>query len=174
MSGIRSWAAILFLVRSFKAVSGFRSWLLWKSVLEPQDVACGLPLVGARIMDADAVVVGSGAGGGIAAAALADVGRSVIVLEAGPFADERTMPMNELDAFDRHYLNHGLLATWDGSITMLSGSGVGGGTLVFSLVVALAAAAFGWARRRELGVVLLVGFGPAAVVLVGELARQAA
>ena len=51
---------------------------------------------------------------------------------------------------------------------------VGGGTLVFSLVVALAAAAFGWARRRELGVVLLVGFGPAAVVLVGELARQAA
>lgn len=82
------------------------------------------------VMDADAVVVGSGAGGGIAAAALAEAGRSVIVLEAGPFADERTMPMNELDAFDRHYLNHGLLATWDGAITMLSGSGVGGGTLV--------------------------------------------
>ncbi len=73
------------------------------------------------VMDADAVVVGSGAGGGIAAAALAEAGRSVIVLEAGPFADERTMPTNELDAFDRHYLNHGLLATWDGAITMLSG-----------------------------------------------------
>ena len=55
MSGIRSWVAVLFLVRSFKAVSGFRSWLLWKSILEPQDVACGLPLVGAGIMDADAV-----------------------------------------------------------------------------------------------------------------------
>ena len=55
MSGIRSWVAVLFIVRSAKAVSGFRSWLLWKSVLEPQDVAGGLTLVGARIMDADAV-----------------------------------------------------------------------------------------------------------------------
>ena len=55
MSGFRSWVAILFLVRSVKAVSGFRSWLLWKSILESQDVACGLPLVGAWIMDADPV-----------------------------------------------------------------------------------------------------------------------
>lgn len=46
---------------------------------------------------------------------------------------------------------------------------VGGGTEWFSLVVALAAAAWGLARRRELGVVLLVGFVPAAVVLVVEL-----
>ena len=55
MSGIRSWVVALFLVRSFKPVSGFRSWLLWESVLERQDVACSLALVGARIMDADAV-----------------------------------------------------------------------------------------------------------------------
>ncbi len=82
------------------------------------------------VLEADAVVVGSGAGGGVAAAGLAAAGRSVIVLEAGPFVDERTMPTNELDAFSDLYLNHGLLATWDGAITMLSGSGVGGGTLV--------------------------------------------
>lgn len=82
------------------------------------------------VLEADAVVVGSGAGGGVVAAALAASGKSVIVLEAGPFVDERTMPTNELDAFDRLYLDHGLLATWDGAITMLSGSGVGGGTLV--------------------------------------------
>ncbi|MBZ5737130.1 hypothetical protein [Nocardioides mangrovi] len=43
---------------------------------------------------------------------------------------------------------------------------VGGGTEVLSLLVALAAAAWGWRHRRELGVVLLVGFAPAAVVLV--------
>jgi hypothetical protein len=55
MSGIRSWVVVLFLVRSFKPVSGFRSWPLWKSILEPQDVACGLALVGAGIMDTDAV-----------------------------------------------------------------------------------------------------------------------
>jgi len=40
------------------------------------------------------------------------------------------MPTNELDRFSRLYLEHGLLATWDGSVTMLAGSAVGGGTLV--------------------------------------------
>ncbi len=40
------------------------------------------------------------------------------------------MPTNELDAFVQLYLERGLLATWDGAITLLAGSGVGGGTLV--------------------------------------------
>jgi choline dehydrogenase-like flavoprotein len=79
---------------------------------------------------ADAVIVGSGAGGGVMAAELARAGRSVVVLEAGPFVDEASMPTNELDAFGRLYLNHGLLSTWDGSVTMLAGTAVGGGTLV--------------------------------------------
>jgi len=46
---------------------------------------------------------------------------------------------------------------------------VGGGTVVFSLAIALAAAAYGWIQRRELGVVLLVGYLPAAVFLGVEL-----
>ena len=81
-------------------------------------------------LDADVIVVGSGAGAGVVAAELAKAGRSVLVLEAGPFVDESTMPHDELDAYGRLYLNYGLLTTWDGSITMLAGSGVGGGTLV--------------------------------------------
>jgi choline dehydrogenase-like flavoprotein len=81
-------------------------------------------------LEADVVVVGSGAGGGVVAAELTKAGRSVVVVEAGPFVDEATMPGDELDAFRRLYLNHGLLTTWDGSITMLSGSAVGGGTVV--------------------------------------------
>jgi choline dehydrogenase-like flavoprotein len=81
-------------------------------------------------LEADVVVVGSGAGGGVVAAAAAEAGRSVVVLEMGPFVDEGSMPRNELDAYDRLYLNHGLVTTWDGAITMLAGSGVGGGTLV--------------------------------------------
>ncbi|HEY7702481.1 MAG TPA: GMC family oxidoreductase N-terminal domain-containing protein [Candidatus Limnocylindrales bacterium] len=81
-------------------------------------------------LEADVVVVGSGAGGGVVAATLAEAGRSVVILDAGPFVDEATMPRNELDAFRQLYLNHGLLSTWDGSITMLAGSAVGGGTLI--------------------------------------------
>jgi len=82
------------------------------------------------VLEADAVIVGSGAGGGVVAAELGRAGRSVVVLEAGPFVDEASMPTNELDAFGRLYLNNGLLSTWDGSVTMLGGSAVGGGTLV--------------------------------------------
>lgn len=57
-------------------------------------------------------------------------------------------------------------------ITWVSNA-VGGGTVVFSLAVAVAAAVFGWARRRELGLVMLVGFLPAAVILLGELGLRA-
>ena len=81
-------------------------------------------------LEADVVVVGSGAGGGVVAAAAAEAGRSVVVLEMGAFVDETSMPGNEMDAYDRLYLNHGLVSTWDGSITMLAGSAVGGGTLI--------------------------------------------
>ncbi len=82
------------------------------------------------VLEADVIVVGSGAGGGVVAAELAAAGRSVLVLEAGPAVDESTMPRTELDAFSRLYLNHGLLATWDGSISMLAGSSVGGATTI--------------------------------------------
>jgi choline dehydrogenase-like flavoprotein len=54
----------------------------------------------------------------------------VVVLEAGPFVDEASMPRNELAAYERLYLDRGLVTTWDGSITMLAGSAVGGGTLI--------------------------------------------
>jgi choline dehydrogenase-like flavoprotein len=81
-------------------------------------------------LDADVAIVGSGATGGVVASELAGAGRSVVVLEAGPFVDEATMPANELDGFDRLYLNHGLLTSWDSSVTLLAGSTVGGGTTV--------------------------------------------
>jgi choline dehydrogenase-like flavoprotein len=81
-------------------------------------------------LEADAVVVGSGAGGGVIAAALAAAGRSVVVLDAGPYVTEATMPRDEYTAFDTMYLAHGLSATWDASITAIAGSVVGGGTTV--------------------------------------------
>jgi len=103
-------------------------------------------------LDADVVVVGSGAGGGVVAAELAAAGRSVVVLEAGPFVDESTLPTGELDAFDRLYLDRGLVSTWDGSVTILAGSAVGGGTLVnwMTSIAAPAAVRDEWARDHGL------------------------
>jgi len=82
------------------------------------------------VLDADVVIVGSGAAGGVVAAELAQAGRSVVVLEAGRLFDEARMPRDELAAYDGLYLNHGLLTTWDGSVTILAGGAVGGGTTV--------------------------------------------
>jgi hypothetical protein len=88
----------------------------------------------------------------VVAAALAKAGRSVVILEAGPFSDEGTMPRAELDAFDRHYLDHGLTTTWDGSITMLAGTGVGGGTLInwMTCIDAPESVRRGWEREHGL------------------------
>ena len=55
MSCFRRWVALLFFLRSVMPNSGFRTWLLWKPILEPQDVACRLAPVGARMMGADSV-----------------------------------------------------------------------------------------------------------------------
>jgi len=102
------------------------------------------------LLDADVVIVGAGAGGGVVAAALAAAGRSVVIVEAGPFVDEASMPRDELSAFDRLYLNHGLVTTWDGSVTMLAGSAVGGGTLVnwMTCIPATASVRAEWEREH--------------------------
>lgn len=121
-------------------------------------------------LEADVVVVGSGAGGGIVAHDLACAGRSVVVLEAGPFLPEPAMPADELDAFDRLYLNHGLTATWDGSIPILAGTGVGGGTVVnwMTCIRAPGTVRGAWARDHGLD-----GFdGPEADADYASLERE--
>ncbi len=50
---------------------------------------------------------------------------------------------------------------------------IGGGTVLFSLGVALAAVAFGWRHRGELAEILWVGYLPAVVVLVVALVMAA-
>jgi len=78
---------------------------------------------------ADVVVIGSGAGGGVAAAAFARAGKKVVVLEAGLAFDARSMTQREIGMADL-YLDAGLTATADLGIAILAGSTVGGGTTV--------------------------------------------
>jgi len=143
------------------------------TAIRPLDVhAAGGPAADeALTFEADVVVVGSGAGGGVIAAELAAAGRSVVVVEAGPFLDEAHLPADELDAYSRVYLNHGLLTTWDGAITMLAGTAVGGGTLVnwMTSIAAPDDVRSDWARDHGVGGIDGPEFADDVAAIEGEL-----
>lgn len=81
-------------------------------------------------LTADAVVVGSGAGGGVVAAQLAAAGKDVIVLEKGGYYSESDFNGSEALMTPQLYLRRGLLATKDLGMIVLAGSCLGGGTIV--------------------------------------------
>ena len=81
-------------------------------------------------VEADVCVVGSGAGGGVIAGELAAAGRSVVVLEAGDYLDDADFDALELNAYQRSYLGGGPFPTVEGAVSIVAGSGVGGGTVV--------------------------------------------
>ncbi len=76
-------------------------------------------------LDCDAVVVGSGAGGGVVAGLLAAAGRSVVVLEKGPNPGRRDMTQVEGDMLGALYLDGGLLMTQSGSMPSWPGAASG-------------------------------------------------
>jgi choline dehydrogenase-like flavoprotein len=81
-------------------------------------------------LTADVCVVGSGAGGGTAAAVLAVAGKDVIVLEAGGYYDDADFDGAELKGFYNLYADRGFASTADRSVGLLAGECVGGGTVV--------------------------------------------
>jgi choline dehydrogenase-like flavoprotein len=82
------------------------------------------------VLDADVCVVGSGAGGGVAAALLAQAGRRVVVLEAGGWYTEADFSAEEESGWERLYMRRGALATDDAGMLILAGRTLGGGTTV--------------------------------------------
>ncbi len=62
-------------------------------------------------VEADAVVVGSGAGGSAVAAELSEAGLSVVVLEEGGLHDTRTFHADAIEMVKRLYRGGGSLAT---------------------------------------------------------------
>ncbi|CBJ27378.1 oxidoreductase [Ectocarpus siliculosus] len=79
----------------------------------------------------DVVVVGSGAGGGCAAGALAARGLRVAVLEKGGLYGAHDFArFSEMEAYKDMYEGQGVLATEGGAVVILAGSCVGGGTTV--------------------------------------------
>jgi choline dehydrogenase-like flavoprotein len=83
--------------------------------------------------ECDVVIVGSGAGGAVAAATLAGAGLEVLVLEAGPYMDRRTYPTEPLAALAGLYRDGGLtVASGRPAIPTPVGRAVGGTTVINS------------------------------------------
>jgi choline dehydrogenase-like flavoprotein len=81
-------------------------------------------------LDAQVCIVGSGAGGGVLAMRLAQAGVRVVMLEAGPYVLKDEFTLREEDAYPLLYQDHGTRVSGDGSVTVMQGRSVGGGTTV--------------------------------------------
>jgi len=81
-------------------------------------------------LDADVVVVGTGAGGGTAAEILCDAGLNVVLVEEGPLATSSDFHMLEAEAYSQLYQESSARKTKDRAINILQGRCVGGGTTV--------------------------------------------
>ncbi len=81
-------------------------------------------------LQADAVVVGSGAGGAVAAYELAKSGKKVVVLEAGRYVPSEQLTEMHAVTLGTMYADHGGQANSQGDITILQGACVGGSTVV--------------------------------------------
>jgi choline dehydrogenase-like flavoprotein len=81
-------------------------------------------------MRADVVIVGSGAGGAVAAARFAEAGRQVVVLEEGEYLHAPDFTEVESETIPRLFADQAMRATTDGAIAILQGGAVGGGSTV--------------------------------------------
>lgn len=85
---------------------------------------------GPRALQADVVVIGSGAGGAVAACRFAEAGYDVVVLEEGEYLHAPDFTEDEGALTPRLYADQGLRTTVDASIALLQGGVAGGGSTV--------------------------------------------
>ncbi len=81
-------------------------------------------------LDADVVIVGTGAGGGTSAEILSAAGFKVILIEEGPLATSSDFRMREAEAYPQLYQESASRKTRDKAINILQGRCVGGSTTV--------------------------------------------
>lgn len=93
-------------------------------------VADGAALRGDQRIECDVAIVGTGAGGGVAADLLTQAGLSVVLVEEGPLKSSRDFRMLEAEAYPQLYWESAARKTRDRAINILQGRAVGGSTTV--------------------------------------------
>ena len=87
----------------------------------------------AQQLEADVVIIGSGAGGATTAALLAEAGFDVLILEEGPWVDQDSVVPFSLEQMDRQYRSGGVtVALGLPTVAYTEGRCAGGGTEVNS------------------------------------------
>jgi choline dehydrogenase-like flavoprotein len=89
---------------------------------------------GSVTLVADVCVVGSGAGGSVIAAELQSAGASVVVIERGQYRNEADFPQLDYLGAMHMFLRGGMFFSVQGSLGILAGSTLGGGTVINSMV----------------------------------------
>lgn len=96
----------------------------------PAPVTRGTTLTAPVHRRADVVVIGTGAGGAVTAARLAEAGYDVVMLEGGGWNTRSDFTEDEAALTARLFADGGLRTTDDASISMLQAETTGGGTLL--------------------------------------------
>jgi choline dehydrogenase-like flavoprotein len=94
-------------------------------IIQPQDVR------GDLTESADVCVIGSGAGGAVFADEMSQAGRSVVVLEEGPYYTKADFTQRSDDMMAKLYGERGWAASEDLSVNILFARCVGGTTVVY-------------------------------------------
>jgi choline dehydrogenase-like flavoprotein len=81
-------------------------------------------------LEADVCIVGSGSGGAVVAAVLAERGFDVVVLEAAGYYNESDFTQLELPAYQQMFWRGGPTPTADGNVSLVAGTTLGGGTTI--------------------------------------------
>lgn len=84
----------------------------------------------ANTLQADVIIIGTGAGGGTSAEILAQAGFKVIMIEEGPLKSSNDFKMDERQAYKDLYQENAGRVTKDGAMSVLQGRCVGGTTVI--------------------------------------------
>lgn len=96
----------------------------------PHEIHSGDRLERDLDLEGDVIVIGTGAGGGMAADTLSAAGLRVLMVEEGAHHVSRDFSLREVPTFARLYVDGAARPTRDGAMTVVQGRTVGGSTTV--------------------------------------------